>query len=533
MSIYLGFDSSTQSLTVVAIAVDGNSRDVVFTRSLVFDEEFPEFGTRHGVLPSTEAGVAMAPPIMWAAALDRLMGVVASSAPFPLDDIRAIAGSAQQHGSVYLNNDAVRVLEKLDPGTPLASEVSFMLARDTAPIWLDASTTAECTAIEAAVGGRTALARLTGSRACERFTGPQIRKWWTADAEGYSRTGRIHLVSSFLASLLAGPHAPLDRADASGMNLMDLANDRWSPAALDAVAPGLGAKLPPIVPSWTIAGQLAPYWRVRYGFPAANVVVWSGDNPCSLIGTGLVSGDRLGISLGTSDTVFAPMDDVRIDPSGCGHVFASALSSTGSIDWQPAFMGLTCFSNGSLAREAVRDAFGLNWSSFSDLLRQSAPGNRGGLMLPWFAPEITPAVAKPDVRRTGIDPSDAAANVRGVVEAQMMAMANHSQWIQPSPRTIHATGGAAANEEILRVVADVFDAPVFRFEVGNAACLGAALRAWHADGLASGSPVGWQEVVDSFVRPLGSAIEPAREHAAVYAGLRQRYAAIERSVIKP
>jgi xylulokinase len=468
---------------------------------------------------------------MWAAALDRLMGIVASSAPFPLDDIRAIAGSAQQHGSVYLNNDAVRVLEKLDPGTPLASEVSFMLARDTAPIWLDASTTAECTAIEAAVGGRTALAALTGSRACERFTGPQIRKWWSTDAEGYARTGRIHLVSSFLASLLACRHAPLDRADASGMNLMDLRNDRWSPAALDAVAPGLGAKLPPIAPSWTIAGALAPYWRARYGFPAANVVVWSGDNPCSLIGTGLVSGDRLGVSLGTSDTVFAPMDDVRIDASGCGHVFASALSSTDSIDRTPAFMGLTCFSNGSLAREAVRDTFGLDWTAFAGLLRQSPPGNRGGVMLPWFVPEITPAVAMPGVRRSGINPADAAANVRGVVEAQMMAMANHSQWIQPSPRLIHATGGAAANEEILRVMADVFDAPVFRFEVGNAACLGAALRAWHADALASGSPVSWEEVCESFVHPLGAPVVPIREHAGVYAGLRQRYAAFEASVV--
>ena len=48
-------------------------------------------------------------------------------------------------------------------------------------------------------------------------------------------------------------------------------------------------------------------------------------------------------------------------------------------------------------------------------------------------------------------------------------------------KTIYATGGAAANRDILRVMADVFDAEVYQFEVGNSACLGAALRALHGD----------------------------------------------------
>ena len=134
---------------------------------------------------------------------------------------------------------------------------------------MDCSTSAECAGLTAALGGDAALARLTGSRAYERFTAAQIRKFASTDPAAYARTDRIHLVSSFMASLLAGRHAPLEPGDASGMNLMDLAARRWSPAALEATAPDLGRRLPPIHDSWTVTGEIAPYWRRKYGFGPA------------------------------------------------------------------------------------------------------------------------------------------------------------------------------------------------------------------------------------------------------------------------
>ena len=74
-----------------------------------------------------------------------------------------------------------------------------------------------------------ALAERTGSRAFERFTGPQIRKFFKRQPDAYAATDRVHLVSSFLASLLAGRHAPIDPGDGSGMNLMELASATWWP----------------------------------------------------------------------------------------------------------------------------------------------------------------------------------------------------------------------------------------------------------------------------------------------------------------
>ena len=55
-------------------------------------------------------------------------------------------------------------------------------------------------------------------------------------------------------------------------------------------------------------------------------------------------------------------------------------------------MSLTCFKNGSLARERVRDAFGLTWDDFSRALSDTPAGNGGRILLPWYEPEITPFV---------------------------------------------------------------------------------------------------------------------------------------------
>jgi xylulokinase len=511
-ALYLGFDCSTQGLA--AVAIDAQTREVVYRDSLDFDAVFPEFGTTHGVLPSADPAVVHAPPALWTSALERMLRRVATAVDARA--IRAISGAAQQHGSVYCTAAS-------DPLAVGAFEA--VLARPTAPTWMDTSAAPECADIEAALGGPFALASLTGSRAFPRFTGPQIRKFWRDDPAAYSGTGRIHLVSSWLASALIGEHAPIDRADGSGMNLMDIRRGEWSQAALDATAPDLRGKLPPLVPSTHVAGRLSGYWQQRFALPPAHVVAWSGDNPSSLIGIGLVAEGQVGISLGTSDTIFGPMDEVRISADGTGHVFASPTG---------AWMGITVFRNGSLARERVRDRFGLDWAGFSEALRRTPAGNNEAMLLPWFEPEITPPVAVASPRVFDLRDDDAAGHVRAVVEAQMLALARHSAWMGVTPQQIRATGGAAVNPEILQVMADVFDAEVVRFDAPDSAALGAAIRAWHADRLADGDPIGWEEATAGFTEPIASLrVSPVPAHVPIYRHLRSVHAAREAEALAP
>lgn len=517
MALYLGLDASTQSLT--AAVVDFARREVLTTHTISFDERLPRFGTQNGVLPSEDPTVAHSDPLMWLAALD-LMCEDLKAQGIDLARVAAIAGSGQQHGSVYLKANAADVLRKLNPRRALAAQLKPTLARPTSPIWMDSSTKKQCDEIEGSVGGPLAVAELTGSSCFERFTGPQIRKFHQSEPRRYRNTAKIHLVSSFMASVLAGKHAPIDHGDGAGMNLMDIRRRVWSPKMLKATAPDLRSKLPRLARSDTVVGRISRYLAERYGFsPRTRVVAWSGDNPNSLIGVGLIKTGKVCISLGTSDTYFGFMPEPHISTEGEGHVFGSPTGD---------YMSLICFLNGSLTREKVRDAFGLDWSGFSASLRRSRPGNGGRVMLPYFFPEIVPTVLKPKVRRYWLRESDRAANVRAVMEAQMASMAIHSRWMGVKTRTIYATGGASANREILKVMANVHNADVYQFKVGNSAALGAALRAAHADLKASGNDWPWEKVVEGFAEPEpDSRVRPDREAVKVYRGFLELYKACE------
>jgi xylulokinase len=437
-----------------------------------------------------------------------------------LGSVVAIAGSGQQHGSVYLSSDAAKQIASLCPARGLAEQLTGIFSRPTSPIWMDSSTSVECEEIMAQLGGPRVTAERTGSIAFERFTGPQIRKFWKTSPQEYQETACICLVSSFLASLLAGKLVGVDPGDGAGTNLMDIARRAWLPEALQATAPGLGEKLLPIIPSESVVGSLAPYFVEKFGFrPDTQVVAWSGDNPNSLIGVGLVEAGQIAVSLGTSDTLFGPMADLRTDPQGEGHVFGSPTGD---------YMSLICFKNGSLARERIKDMFGLDWKTFSSILRSVPPGNGDKILLPYFEPEIVPRILEPGIGRYGLKAEDREGHVRGVVEAQMVSMKIHSEWMGVMPRKIYATGGASKNKDILQVMADVFGVPVFTFELSNSAALGAALRALHAAKKKAGQEIPWTEIASLYAAPdPASAIAPTPQATEVYRKMEKRYKACE------
>ncbi|MEK7413251.1 MAG: FGGY family carbohydrate kinase [Planctomycetota bacterium] len=518
--LVLGLDSSTQSLT--AIVLDLASGTVVHQHSLNFDRDFPAYETRNGVLPHADPAVVHAPPLMWVEALDRILSDLGTTVD--LSQLGAIAGSAQQHGTVYLNDQFATTLADLQPEVALHQQCTTAFSRATAPVWMDSSTGVDCRAIDAALGGTGSTQKITGSAAYPRFSGPQIRAFSRREPDAWTRTAHVRLVSSFLASILAGRLAPTDHSDGSGMNLMDLDRRQWHGPALDAVAPDLARRLGLLCEPQNILGAIAPALAKRFGIASTcQIVAWSGDNPCSAIGLGLVRDGDCAMSLGTSDVLFAISRARPVMPAQ-GHTF---ISPTGD------HMALFCFANGSLARAAVKDAHGLDWAGFSAAIDRTPSGNDGRLMLPWFHPEIVPTVQRPGVVRVNFSATDRDAECRAVVEAQCTSMRLRAHAAGIRPARLRATGGAAQNPAVLQIAADVFQCPVTRSQVTNTAALGAAIRAASAIQLTGGYPPSWQPLTSTWVEPLmDTAVQPRPALASVYRRLADDYAALEAQTLK-
>ncbi|CAM9333617.1 unnamed protein product [Pylaiella littoralis] len=527
------------------------------------------------------------------ALLQRLKGPEGKMASIGLDlsSVRGLSVSGQQHGTVYWAEGAGEKLDAMaadagaDAGAAgaalsdegvvgskvetIAEVFAGCFAVADSPIWADGSTEAFASELEGAMGGAARLAELTGSRAHLRQGAPQIMKIHRERPQEYANTERISLVCSFLASVMAGRYAEIETSDGSGMNLMHIREKRWVDEALEATAPGLRERLggdEAIVDSHAIVGNVSRYLCRRFGFSRdCAVVAGSGDNCNSLAGMGVVSagnaaaaaapapaacaaaedaagggksgrggaGGDVMVSLGTSDTLLG----VTTDPSP---------TTTGNTMYHPcdpaAWFAMLVYKNGSLTREGVRDRrAGGSWDEFSALLRDGNPGNGGklGLFLDLF--EITPQINRQgsfvvdaeDRRSSHKGELTAHEEARAVVEGRFLSMKAHARELGVGqPVRILATGGGSNNAEVLQILADVFEAPVYTAAASDSAAIGAALRAKHGvecrrKGV---SYLPFSDVYGNSTLSEPAAL-PTPGAAKAYAGMMDRMDALEQKVM--
>ncbi len=329
----------------------------------------------------------------------------------------------------------------------------------------------------------------------QRFTGPQILRMRKKRPQVYADTARISLVSSFLASLLLGDIAPIDRSDVTGMNLWDIAAGAWSGPLLELAAGGGGAaaaeeaaeelraKLGEVrADGGGSVGPISPYYVARFGFsPECRVASFTGDNPATILSLPLRPMDAI-VSLGTSTTFLMNTPAYRPHPA---YHFMNHPTAPGH------YMFMLCYKNGGLAREKVRDRLtpsagenGDPWETFNRLVLETPPlgvartpstgdssnssgngngngngngGDRARLGLYFPLPEIVPNVRAGTWRFTCApdgsdlrehhggdgDGWDAAADARAIVESQALSMRLRSHGLVHSP----PRGGGGEEEE--------------------------------------------------------------------------------------
>ena len=191
------------------------------------------------------------------------------------------------------------------------------------------------------------------------------------EPEAASATRAVRLPHDFLTERLCG-RAATDRGDASGTAWWSTKDGRYAPDVLDLIDldPEL---LPDVLGPREPAGELTGPAGRELGLAEGAVVgPGTGDNMGAALGLGLGPGEPV-ISLGTSGTAYAVMDERAADPSGTVAGFADASGR---------FLPLAATLNATLAIDRVAEWLGLD---------RDAPAEKTRVVvLPYLDGERTP-----------------------------------------------------------------------------------------------------------------------------------------------
>ena len=236
------------------------------------------------------------------------------------DDISAIGLTGQMHGLVLLGAD----------GGVLRPSI----------LWNDQRTQAQCDFMTARVGEQRLL-ELTGNPAVTGFTAPKIL--WVRDHEPdvYARAKQVLLPKDYIRYKLTDEYAT-DLAGAAGTSLLNVAERAWSAEVLDALE--IPAEwMPPAHEGTAVTSTISAAGAAATGLKAGTPVVGGGgDQAAGAIGMGCVTPDKIGVTVGTSGVVFAPLSSYAYESEGRLHAFCHAVPDT----WH--FMGVMLSAAGSL-----------------------------------------------------------------------------------------------------------------------------------------------------------------------------------------
>ena len=366
--------------------------------------------------------------------------------------ISVISVSGQQHGFVPLS---------------AAGEVLC-----SAKLWCDTSTSLECREIEEALGGRKALSSRIGNPILPGYTASKIRALHKTRPDLYDRLGTVLLPHDYIDFFLTGERV-MERGDASGTGLMDIFSGSWDEEAVEATAPGLMGKLPPILESPGIIGKATASAAEALGLPdGVKVASGGGDNMMSAIGTGAVEDGVIAMSLGTSGTLFSTSSRPFCDS---GLRLASFCSSTGA--WLP----LLCTMNCTVASETMRNLFDRDVKAFDGMAQKAGAGAGGLLLLPFLNGERVPDFPNGEGVLFGMHPSNvtqeniARATLEGVTYGFMLGLeAFRDNGVDP--KSLILTGGGAKSRVWRSLVADMTRLSVKVPSMKESAAFGAALH---------------------------------------------------------
>ena len=449
-----GVDTSTQATKVLVVDAD-DGRVVATGRA-------PHEVTGTGGARETD------PEVWWRALAHALAGSGRAA------EVRAIAVAGQQHGLVTLDGD----------GSPVRPAI----------LWNDTRSGAEARELTDGLGGAKAWADRVGVVPVPSFTATRWAWLRRHEPERAAAARAVRLPHDFLTERLCGRGAT-DRGDASGTAWWSTRDEDYVDEVLQLI--GLEPELlPDVLGPGEAAGQVTAAAARALGLRGGTLVgPGTGDNMGAALGLGATAGEPV-VSLGTSGTAYAVMDERAVDPSGTVAGFADASGR---------YLPLAATLNATLAVDRVAGWLGLH--------RDAAADETEVVLLPYLDGERTPNLPRASGMVAGLRHDTTPEEIllaayegaaASLVEA-LDLLAEVGSGLDPSA-AILLVGGGARGPVWQRTVARLSGRTVQVPEADELVALGAAAQA-----AACLSGVAPDELVGGWQTRRGITVEPPGE----------------------
>ena len=442
MDVVIAIDASTTGTKAIAFTTDGDVR-AIGRASVERSSPVPTWHEQD--------------PLQWwsstASALTSVMALLHSNGDTPV----AVGITHQRESFVCLDRS-------FDPIRP-------------AILWVDARAGSEVKRL-----GSAEVHRISGKP--PSITPSMYKIAWLNEhePETMAQTAYLSDVHGYLSRMLTGTFVT-SSASADPMGMVDISTGEWSQTLLDLV--GVTAEmLPGIVKPGTIIGSVTDDAAAATGLPVGlPIVAGGGDGQCAGLGVGVLSPRSAYLSLGSSIVLGSHSDNA--EPSSAYRLLESPLGHGHTIE---AYVASGALSVSWFTRTFCADDEDAD-DVLSEGLDRSVPGARGLFFLPYLSGASTPYWDE-DARGAFIGADDGhtrddfyRAVIEGLVyEIRLLAEGLHSAG--SAIEEVHATGGGAASEHWLQIIADVLNLPVRSSTSPEATALGAAILAASAIGFA-------------------------------------------------
>lgn len=411
-------------------------------------------------------------------------------------DVLGLAVVGQMHGAVLTGPD----------GAALRPAI----------VWLDRRSSAEVEDYRRLPGP---LRAALGNPPSPGMAGPTLL-WLSRHEPGIYRRARWLLQPKDWLRLRLTGEAAADPTDASGTLLYDLGQRRW---ATD-VAGALGLRtdlLPPLRPPAGIAGHLQPDAAARLGLPAGlPVATGAADTAASVLAAALPGPGWCLLTLGTGGQWVVPVIDADpaaggLDPSGQTNLFAGADGGAYRLA-AAQNVGVTLDWVNSILRTSWADLYGTT----------DAPWQPGTpVFLPYLAGERWDHATGPAGAWAGLTLAHQREHLlRAALEGVAFLLRTKLDDLHRvgcRPERIVLAGGGSRHPSWQRLLADVFQLPLFTASTPWLSARGATLIA----GLATGQHTTWDGAARSIPPPAPVAAaghsDPAEQQYERFLRLRE------------